>query len=256
MLVVPIQGSLGGGIYCIDQYETTFAAYNLFYNANPPTSSASIQDPATCSWNQTWTPAGDWPYPAGHDNEPVRFVNWCQAQAYCKYNNKHLCGRIKPDADAGVDQYAVPLASFNDFTTDQWFNACSAQGVNCPEPYTNAYTVCYPYGTLYNPGMCNGQDYVDGGSPGPFAFGPLMSCLGGEPALYNMSGNVAEWEDSCSPTPTGDAGNTGANDQCAVRGGSYQSDQLGLRCDSFQKTAPPTQPRSYVGRDVGFRCCL
>jgi formylglycine-generating enzyme required for sulfatase activity len=257
MLIVPIQGALGGGIYCIDAVETTFGDYNLFYNANPPTSSKAIQDPKICAWNQTWTPAGDWPYPPNSATEPVRFVNWCQAQAYCKYNGKHLCGSIRADLDGGADPYAVPLTSFDDFTTNQWFNACSAQGINCPEP--SAGRPCYPYGTTYNPALCNATDYVDGGSMVPIGYGPLMTCQGGEPGLYNMAGNVAEWEDSCSGATdagTADAGTTGASDLCAVRGGSYHDNQLGVRCDSNQTAGPVTQPRDYAGRDVGFRCCL
>jgi hypothetical protein len=240
MVIVPIKGGVGS--YCIDAVETTYGDYNVFHMANPP---ISTQDATTCGWNQTWTPSGDWPYPQGTDSEPVRFVNWCQAQAYCKYNGKHLCGNIRPNLDAGVDPYAAPPTSFNDFTTNQWFNACTAQGVNCPSGSAG----CYPYGTNYHATFCNGQDYWDGGVGAPLQSGSLIACQGGEPLLYNMSGNVAEWEDSCSAAT--DAGGTGAGDNCAVRGGSYQDDQGGVRCDSDRTVA-----RSYAGRDVGFRCCL
>ena len=228
MLVVPIQGA---GIYCIESLEVSYSSYDVFYNANPST---TIQDP-WCSWNVGWTPAGAWPYAQIVQTEPVRYVNWCQAAAYCKYQGRRLCGKIGGGS--------VAQASFADYTTDQWFNACTAQDANC-----NA-SGCYPYGTAYGPTNCNGIDSVDGGSHGPEVPSSLMACQGGEVGLFNMSGNVAEWEDSCDAT-------SGENDDCAIRGGSYLDDAGGLRCDSAQSSLPITQPRSYTGNDVGFRCCL
>jgi len=223
MLVVPIQG---GGIYCIDSVEVTYLAYNSFYSANPTTAN---QDP-WCSWNVGWTPTGAWPYPQANEYEPVRYVNWCQAEAYCKYNGRRLCGQIGGGSS--------PQANFNDYFKDQWFNACTAQGANCTG------TGCYPYGTSFNANLCNGD-----GSSGPAPYTNLVNCQGGEPGLLNMSGNVAEWEDSC-------AANSGSGDECAVRGGSYLDSSDNLRCDSDQTTGPLTQPRDYAGNDVGFRCCL
>jgi formylglycine-generating enzyme len=60
-----------------------------------------------------------------------------------------------------------------------------------------------------------------------------------------MSGNVAEWEDSCATT-------NGQNDSCHIRGGSHyaDSDTSHLRCD-----ASDTTPRSNFGEIIGFRCC-
>jgi hypothetical protein len=225
---VPIQG---GGVYCIDATEVSYGAYDAFYSANP----SPANQPAYCSWNLDWTPAGDWPYQNPQAFDPVRYVNWCQAAAYCKYEGKRLCGKIGGGPAA--------QASFADFTKDQWFNACSSQGKNC------APGGCYPYGTTYDGQICNGADTT---LPAmqmhqPESYMMLMNCLGGPPGLLEMSGNVAEWEDSC-------AANTGQNDACAVRGGSFLDGATGLRCDS--NGALVTQPRSYQGRDVGFRCCL
>jgi formylglycine-generating enzyme required for sulfatase activity len=60
--------------------------------------------------------------------------------------------------------------------------------------------------------------------------------------LYHMSGNVAEWEDSCT-----------LDGQCRVRGGAFSTDnEDGLRCD-----ADVLWPRDDdTHNDVGFRCCL
>jgi hypothetical protein len=218
MLVVPVQG---GGIYCTDATEVTYSQYKKFYDANPPTTSQA----AYCSWNQNYTPSGDWPFIVGQDNEPVRFVNWCQADAYCRYNGKRLCGKI---GGGSVDP-----ANNDDFLQDQWLNACSAQGQNT-----------YPYGLAYNGMACNGGDL---GKTGPVLTSSIVTCVGGVPGLFDMSGNVAEWEDSCSSY-------TSATDTCAVRGGSYISNSTALSCKSGGNV--PAKARNYQGRDVGFRCCL
>jgi hypothetical protein len=222
MVAAPIQG---GGTDCIDLAEVTYGAYDVFYAANPP---VATQDP-WCGWNLTWTPSSAWPYSPSHVDYPVAYVNFCQAAAYCKFSGRRLCGRIGGGP-------ALP-SSFADFAKDQWHNACTAQGVSV-----------YPYGNAYDPKACNGADLstADGGPMGPEPWAALQTCIGVE-LIVEMSGNVAEWEDACS-------GSAGAGDACAVRGGSYLSGQAALRCDSGG--ALPTQPRSYQGPDVGFRCCL
>jgi formylglycine-generating enzyme required for sulfatase activity len=224
MLDVPIfQGS---GVYCIDAVEVTYGAYGDFYDANPSTAA----QPSYCSWNDTWTPTADWPFLPANSEVPVAYVNWCQASAFCSYSGKRLCGQIGGGS--------VPQASFADFHTDQWFNACTSEGVNC------STTGCYPYGQAYDSAACNGAD--PSGAPEPSTL--LPACEGGSPLLYQMSGNVAEWEDSCATT-------AGMSDACSIRGGSFADAPAALRCDSGQST-PITQPRSYTGPDVGFRCCL
>jgi formylglycine-generating enzyme required for sulfatase activity len=77
-----------------------------------------------------------------------------------------------------------------------------------------------------------------------------QGCIGGSSTniIYDLSGNVAEWENSCNAT-------TGASDNCAVRGGSYDSgSQTTLTC--ALSGAQPPQPRSTTAADIGFRCCL
>ena len=59
-----------------------------------------------------------------------------------------------------------------------------------------------------------------------------------------MSGNLHEWEDSC----TGDAG---ASDGCRRRGGSYKSQENELRCDGDDLG----MPRAGADALTGFRCC-
>jgi hypothetical protein len=70
------------------------------------------------------------------------------------------------------------------------------------------------------------------------------ACLGAAPGLYDMSGNVAEWEDSCN-------GSTGSGDDCRVRGGSYPDGSAALECK-----ADKSLKRDAKLDDVGFRCCF
>lgn len=59
-------------------------------------------------------------------------------------------------------------------------------------------------------------------------------------AIFDMSGNVAEWTDQCS--------GGGPKASCVIRGGAYDS---ALACDSlvFRNPAAATVP------GLGFRCC-
>jgi hypothetical protein len=214
----------GASSYCIDATEVTYGQYLTFYNANFPFST----QPPYCSWNNDWTPKSPQITPLA---VPVA-VNWCQAEAYCRNHTPslHLCGQVGGGS--------VPQASFMDPDLDQWFNACSQHG-----------NFSYPYGAAYDPTKCNGSQSVDGGSLGPGLAATWPMC--GPMTLLDMSGNVAEWEDSCS-------GTTGATDTCAIRGGSYLDGAGPLRCDSGQTAGPITKPRNYdnAALDVGFRCCL
>ena len=75
------------------------------------------------------------------------------------------------------------------------------------------------------------------------AVGSLPGCQGGYPGIFDMVGNVSEWENSCDPAT--DAG-PGA---CALRGGSYdynfpQECSLALKAE-----------RTYAHPGIGFRCC-
>jgi formylglycine-generating enzyme required for sulfatase activity len=68
------------------------------------------------------------------------------------------------------------------------------------------------------------------------------TCEGGYDALHDLSGNMMEWEDSC----TGPA----ETDGCRLRGGASNSDTLYLRCASSYD-----RERDFTSPSVGFRCC-
>lgn len=266
-----------GGAYCIDQTEITKGQYNKFLTANVPvgdqTGACGPPSAGMPPANANFVPRGAWP-PATQPlapqagiafsmGLPVHYVDWCDAAAYCKWSNKQLCGKI----NGGT----LPQVAANDAAQSSWYNACSAQG-----------TKGWPYSTVFDASKCNGSGI---GNPGVYQ-GPLNTqqngfgfgganqdtgvydivvsdasgnivgqathhsgCQGGSVNVYQMSGNVAEWEDSCS-------GDT-ATSSCNVRGGSYAANDTAatLRCD-----APRTEVRlpadGNVLADVGFRCCL
>ncbi len=164
----------------------------------------------------------------------VACVDWCDAAAYCKWEGKHLCGRID-----GVG--SNPPASFADASKSAWYRACSHAG-----------DFDLPYGNVYDGQKCIGLDNT---AIHPVAV-PHTDCEGGYSGLYDMSGNVAEWEDSC-------AADAAATDQCLTRGGSYldTNQSVGsapsLLCNSNVHGAPlaATKPRSTRDKEIGFRCC-
>lgn len=218
--------AVGGGSYCIDQYEVTYEQYAIFWGGNP------ITQPPECSWNTNYTPSDHWPAAVGKTKYPVRNVDWCDALSYCTSVGKRLCGK----QNGGT----VPFAGYNDYTQSQWMNACTA-GTNT-----------YPYSGAFDSQKCVSAAFV---SP-PFAFTeplpgartvPPQLCQGASPLLYDMSGNAAEWEDSCDGAT---AGSAGANDNCHIRGGSYLSQQSELAC-----SANRVMGRDDTADDVGIRCC-
>jgi formylglycine-generating enzyme required for sulfatase activity len=194
----------------------TNAKYAAFLAACPATSS---QHPC-CYWNATYEPPTGWPAAPGKENHPVVWVDWCDAYAYCKWAGKRLCGQIDGDAN--------PYAEFGNATSSQWFNACSEGG-----------TRSYPYGSTYSPTACNGSDSADAGVSATIEVGSASGCVGTY-LLYDLSGNVWEWEDSCD------------QNDCRVRGGSFKSnpstDTLGCGYGGAFK-------RDFLGDDIGFRCC-
>jgi formylglycine-generating enzyme required for sulfatase activity len=217
----PAMVSVGG--FCIDSTEVTVAQYTDFLTAKSGDTSGQ---PPKCLWNSTYTP-NFWP-PSGPPDQAIRGVNWCDAYMFCAWAGKRLCGN--PDGGS-----ADPTDWAN-ATKSQWFRACSRD---------NDGLHVYPYGLQYDPSACNGQDY-DAGGPLP----SLHTCQGGYPGLYDMSGNVIEWEDSCNPADPDASDQSGANESCMIRGGGFGQNAAGLRCDIGISTA-----RSNGGGDNGFRCC-
>lgn len=207
----PTVPMVAAGGYGIDATEVTNADYAAWLATSPE---PELQ-PADCQWNTSFVPAADWPA-SGKSGHPVVHVDHCDARAYCRWAGKRLCGRIGGGANAYGD--------FADSQKSQWQNACSGGGVKA-----------YPYGAQYVAGACNGADFGSGVS---VVVGSATSCEGGYPALFDMSGNVWEWEDSCE------------GDLCRIRGGSFSQGAAALGC-----AADSALPPESTGKSVGFRCC-
>ena len=252
-----------GTSYCVDSAEVTKGQYNKFIAATVPITT----QPPHCAANTSFVPNGAWPPQATPENIaysfsiPVHYVDWCDAFAYCKWAGKQLCGTIN-GGPMSPNDYADAGAS-------AWYNACSAQG-----------TKAWPYGNTFTQGQCNDDGAGDAGSQGNyFGYGGINqdqgtytvaqadnngniqinaglaiahpACLGGSVNLYQMSGNVAEWEDSCD-------GDAGANDKCRLRGGSYTAARNGnqVRCDADRQANRVSDGGVAELADVGFRCCV
>jgi formylglycine-generating enzyme len=205
----------GTTCFCIDATEVTQAAYLAF-----TTSGTSNPMPPECSFKTNNNPSNGttvpWPPPAGTEQRPVATVDWCDATAYCSYVGKRLCGPIGGGA--------IDLSRAGDPTYSEMMYACSAGGMNT-----------FPYGDTYSSTACwsenPGSQAVDVAS--------FPGCEGGFPGLFDLSGNVMEWDAFCTATP-----------ECHVRGGGKHYFEPQLRCDYSD-----VSPLNRRNTDVGFRCC-
>ena len=213
--------TLGGDdFFCVDTTEVTNAQYEEFV-----TFGSLSGQPSACAFNATYAPqtgngCGVLLYdPASKPNYPVNCVDWCDAYMFCQWAGKRLCGAIGGGS--------VAAGARGDHSVDQWYNACTLNGNRA-----------FPYGNAYQEGRCND---LSAGSATPFICGGYPTCSGnwaGEAPVYDMSGNVEEWEDSCS-------GNS-----CSSRGGDWISYMGSASC-----SAVVTASRDERDEYRGFRCC-
>jgi hypothetical protein len=207
-----------GQSYCIDATEVTKGHYQVWLDSTPD---PGLQA-ARCAWNTTYVPSDPvWPPTIAEENLPVTHVDWCDAFAYCADVGKRLCGKIGGGSNSIAD-YNLPARS-------AWLNACSQEG-----------TKEYPYGSVYDSTLCNGMDFPGSST---IEVGSAPGCVGGYPGIYDMSGNVWEWEDSCSSDMT-------ENDMCRRRGGSHFGDAVDVRC-----LVGEVELRNAKTSGIGFRCC-
>jgi len=214
---------INAGAFCVDATEVTNGDYDAFLKDTaskptpPPACAANDLNPATDTTTGCPTFQLD-----SAPKLPVVCVDWCDAQAYCAWAGKRLCGAI-----SGTP---VLPSQANDPNVSEWYAACTG----APKGGKDWFF----YGDHYVAGRCAG----DGASIAQVKQYPDCHSYY-FPALFDMSGNVSEWEDACTDL-------TASNANCLVRGGSFYSTEPDLRCDANK----PADRMSYSA-DRGFRCC-
>jgi len=166
---------------------------------------------------------------AGCGNHPQACVDWCDAYAYCAAVGKRLCGRIGGGPNG--------FADYADATKSQWYNACTSGGANS-----------YPYGDAYMGSSCNAVDLGIGATVEVGSLATCQSSVPGYTGVYDLSGNVAEWEDSCISS-------TGPGDDCQTRGGAFGSPGGAVDCAQVPNLDPHGTRRNSAYGVIGFRCC-
>jgi formylglycine-generating enzyme len=201
---------------CVDSTEVTNGHYAAFLAEAP-----SVEDqPPTCRWNTSFEPTEGWPPPPGSQDYPVMAVDWCDARAFCAWAGKRLCGRVGGGP--------VPPQEHANAEMNEWYRACSAVG-----------TRAYPYGDAFDAAACA----IEGSRR---EVGTTAGCEGGFDGLFDMVGNVWEWEDACESDGPDGPGTT----LCARRGGAVTTMPQEWSCGDLGWAR-----RSQTQRDMGFRCC-
>lgn len=212
---------------CVDSTEVTQAQYQQFLTAR--NGKTDGQDPE-CAWNVVHSPSLMCTFdPVNMGSFPVNGIDWCDAKAFCKWAGKRLCG----GGNGGlIATYTISDLQMSEVS--EWTAICSHNGERA-----------YPYGTSLQPEACNGGEHS--GTPrAVVAVGTTPGCEGGYPGIFDLAGNVHEWEDACYPI----SGTGTRADKCWIRGGSYHD--LDNSCTSAWELS-----RDYVDYlcDIGFRCC-
>ncbi|MBX3220716.1 MAG: SUMF1/EgtB/PvdO family nonheme iron enzyme [Labilithrix sp.] len=211
-------GMIDVGSFRIDAKEVTNADYNAFLEASLTLDAGVLSVPG-CAFNVTFARKCSSKL---DPDVPVTCINWCDAAAYCASVDKHLCGSLTGDE--------LTFGDALDPTKSEWMRACA--GIDGQ---------AYPYGTTADAGLCQTNETADGG---PTRSGSRPGCKGRPAGLFDMSGNVAEWEGSCS------LDGAVQDNRCRVRGGSFKSNAVDAKCaaDSYVM-------RRQAMDDIGFRCC-
>ena len=134
--------------YYIDRYEVTAKQYRKFIEATGRKPPGDPRFPEIYPW------AREGGVPKEFENNPVIYVSWEDAEAYCQWSGKRLP------------------------TEAEWEKA--ARGTDGR---------IWPWGNIFDPQKANVQEYKAGGTLAVGSFPKGVSPYG----VYDMAGNVAEW---------------------------------------------------------------
>lgn len=221
----PVLVGVGAARFCIDATEVTNDQYKVFVEALVGMDSKTLLPASGVCAGESFLPPSSsiWPPAPDAGLQPVREVDWCAAYAFCKWAGKRLCGRV-----GGGE------APYNDGMSlqSELYVACSAGG-----------TRLYPDGKTWGATACGGS---------PDASGPknvtASGCEGSVPGVFDLTGNVMEWEDGCDPAS--DAASP-RDVSCNRRGGNWAAtDPSELSCRGLDPGG-----RAYTSEWTGIRCC-
>jgi formylglycine-generating enzyme required for sulfatase activity len=216
-------GVFVGNEFCVDTTEVTRKQYDEFLKSGPqPTH-------PRCGFKTSFVPPLGWPYTPAEADLPVVSVDWCDAFTFCQWAGKRLCGKIGGGSLTSAERI--------DFRKSQFQHACSHGGEHE-----------YAVGDAVASSACNGP-----ATSGVVRAGSLPACEGGFSGLFDMSGNVSEFTDSCIEGSDG-----GADDNCYASAGSYADPDVGLlKCSSAAEVPRNGRERGTGNAfaNVGFRCC-
>lgn len=185
--MVRISHSMGD--YCIDKTEATKGQYAEFRAAMDGDYSGQ---PDYCSWNSDYSQGSCGNYsPDDNPNLPAGCMDWCDADQFCRWAGKRLCGALGGGAnlDPTLQQ------------PGEWSGACdSASPI---------------------PADCNAANQH------PVEVTTGCSGLGEFGAVTHLIGNVSEWVHECA---VGFSGGEETNSTCNGRGGSFADQASQIQC--------------------------
>lgn len=224
----------GDTCFWVDQTEVTVKQYENWVEAHPGFSDWNQE---YCLWKTSLSNPSKEPQdtcrlsiPADDTDpwnlaRPIRCVDWCDAEAFCRSYDAVLCTRTLPP----YEPYGANLGG-------EWRHACASTGL-------------YPWGTSQCSDCCNAKMGAICNTPTftechPRPVSELLDCVTAE-GVFDILGNVREWVRACIKVDPNEP-----SGKCLAAGGSFVDNLADLTCDTVQAL-----PRSTRDEFTGFRCC-